>query len=299
MIVRMIQGFLMALADSVPGVSGGTVAFILGFYEKFIGSLNDLLGTSKEKRKEAVIFLIQLGSGWVVGMILAMLFITAVFERNIYEISSLFIGFIIFAIPVIIKQEKDCLKNKYFHLIFTLVGGILVVAITYFSGSSLFPNGVDLSFGKFSPLTGALIFVAGLIAISAMVLPGISGSTILMIFGLYVPITMAIKDVLHLKLEYVPALILFGLGIICGALSIVKMVKKVMERFRSQTVYCVLGLMIGSIYSICMGPTTLDVPEPALGIKEFKVLFFLLGGVVMFALEAMKKQTEKKVAKSE
>ena len=175
----------------------------------------------------------------------------------------------------------------------------MVVAITYFSGSSLFPNGVDLSFGKFSPATGALIFVAGLIAISAMVLPGISGSTMLMIFGLYVPITMAIKDVLHLKLEYVPALILFGLGIICGALSIVKLVKKVMERFRSQTVYCVLGLMIGSIYSICMGPTTLDVPEPALGIKEFKVLFFLLGGVIIFALEAMKKQTEKKVAKSE
>ena len=84
MIVRMIQGFLMALADSVPGVSGGTVAFILGFYEKFIGSLNDLLATSKEKRKEAVVFLIQLGIGWVVGMILAMLFITAIFERNIY-----------------------------------------------------------------------------------------------------------------------------------------------------------------------------------------------------------------------
>ena len=297
--MRMIQGFLMALADSVPGVSGGTVAFILGFYDKFIGSLNDLLGTSKEKRKEAIIFLIQLGIGWVVGMILAMLFITSVFERNIYEISSLFIGFIIFAIPVIIKQEKDCMKKRYVNLIFTLLGGIVVVLITYFSGSSLFPNGVDLSFGKFSPLTGALIFVAGLIAISAMVLPGISGSTMLMIFGLYVPITMAIKDVLHFKFEYVPALILFGFGIICGALSIVKLVKKVMERFRSQTVYCVLGLMIGSIYSICMGPTTLDVPEPALGMKEFKVLFFFLGGVVIFALEAMKNQTEKKAAKSE
>ena len=120
-----------------------------------------------------------------------------------------------------------------------------------------------------------------------------------MIFGLYVPITMAIKDVLHFKVEYVPALILFGLGIICGALSIVKLVKKVMERFRSQTVYCVLGLMIGSIYSICMGPTTLDVPEPAMGLKEFKVLFFLLGGVIIFVLEAMKSYTEKKATKGE
>lgn len=299
MILRMIQGFLMALADSVPGVSGGTVAFILGFYEKFIGSLNDILGTSKEKRKEAFVFLIRLGIGWAIGMILAMLFITSIFERNIYAISSVFIGFIIFAIPVIAKQEKECLKGKYGNLFFTLLGGIVVVLITYFSGTSLFPNGVDLSFGKFSPITGALVFVAGLIAISAMVLPGISGSTMLMIFGLYVPITMAIKEVLHFKFEYVPALILFGLGIICGALSIVKLVKKVMERFRSQTVYCVLGLMIGSIYSICMGPTTLDVPEPAMGLKEFKVLFFLLGGVIILALEAMKSYTEKKATKDE
>ena len=213
MIMRLIQGFLMALADSVPGVSGGTVAFILGFYEKFIGSLNDLMATSKEKRKEAIRFLFQLGIGWGVGMVLAMLFITTVFERNIYEISSLFIGFIVFAIPVIIKQEKDCMKDKYLYLIFTLLGGILVILITYFSGTSLYPNGVDLSFGKFSPVTGVFIFIAGLIAVSAMVLPGISGSTILMIFGLYVPITMAIKDVLHFKLEYVPALILFGLGL--------------------------------------------------------------------------------------
>lgn len=82
MILRMIQGFLMALADSVPGVSGGTVAFILGFYEKFIGSLNDILGTSKEKRKEAFVFLIRLGIGWAIGMILAMLFITSIFERD-------------------------------------------------------------------------------------------------------------------------------------------------------------------------------------------------------------------------
>lgn len=299
MLMRMIQGFLMALADSVPGVSGGTVAFILGFYEKFIGSLNDIMATSKEKRKEAIVFLIQLGIGWAGGMVLAMLFITAVFEKNIYAISSLFIGFILFAIPIIVKQEKDCLKHNYIYLVFTILGSILVVGITFFSGSSLFSNGVDLSFGKFSPLTGVLIFVAGLIAISAMVLPGISGSTILMILGLYVPITMAIKDVLHLKFEYIPALVLFGLGVICGALSIVKLVKKLMERFRSQTVYCVLGLMIGSIYSICMGPTTLDVPEPPLGFKEFKILFFLLGGVIIFGLEAMKNKVEKEVGKNQ
>ena len=112
----------MALADSVPGVSGGTIAFLLGFYDKFIGSLNDIISGTKEEKKESVKFLLKIGIGWIVGMALAILFITAVFESHIYQISSLFIGFIIFAIPIIVKEEKECLKGKYFPIIFEILG---------------------------------------------------------------------------------------------------------------------------------------------------------------------------------
>ena len=71
-ILNCIRGFCMALADSVPGVSGGTIAFVLGFYDKFIGSLNTLTSkkTSKDEKKEAVKFLIKLGFGWVLGFFL-------------------------------------------------------------------------------------------------------------------------------------------------------------------------------------------------------------------------------------
>ena len=61
----------MALADSVPGVSGGTIAFLLGFYDTFINSLNDIMGRDNAKRKKAFFFLIKLGVGWVIGMLLA------------------------------------------------------------------------------------------------------------------------------------------------------------------------------------------------------------------------------------
>ena len=61
----------MALADSVPGVSGGTIAFLLGFYDSFINSLNDIMGRDNAKRKKAFFFLIKLGVGWVIGMLLA------------------------------------------------------------------------------------------------------------------------------------------------------------------------------------------------------------------------------------
>ena len=79
-LLNFIRGFCMALADSVPGVSGGTIAFLLGFYDKFIKSLDDLISGSKEERKTAIFFLIKLGIGWGVGFILAMLILANVFD---------------------------------------------------------------------------------------------------------------------------------------------------------------------------------------------------------------------------
>lgn len=96
----------MALADSVPGVSGGTIAFLMGFYDNFIGSLNALISGSKQERIQAVKYLIKLGIGWAIGFCSSVLVLANVFESHIYWISSLFIGFIIFAIPVVIYEEK-------------------------------------------------------------------------------------------------------------------------------------------------------------------------------------------------
>lgn len=300
MIIRFIQGFCMALADSVPGVSGGTIAFLLGFYDKFIGSLNDLIGGTKEKRKEAIIFLMKIGVGWVIGLALAILFITSVFESHIYQISSLFIGFIIFAIPIIIKEEKECLKSKYANPIFLVIGGGFVCAISYFSGNTFLSDGVDLAAGKFGIGVGILLFIAGVVAISAMVLPGISGSTVLMIFGLYVPITTAIKDILHFKFEYILGVGIFGLGVIAGALGVVKIIKKLLEAFRSQTVYFIIGMMVGSLYSIAMGPTTIKDSNGVLkglkmlDISTFSIIFFIIGGVIILGLQLLKNFMEEK-----
>ena len=98
----------MAMADSVPGVSGGTVAFVLGFYDKFINSLNALTSKSKDmSRREALTFLAKIGVGWACGFILSVLFLSSLFEEYIYQISSLFTGFILFSIPLIIKEEKS------------------------------------------------------------------------------------------------------------------------------------------------------------------------------------------------
>ena len=285
-ILNFIRGFCMALADSVPGVSGGTIAFLLGFYDKFIGSLDSLIKGTKDERKEAIIFLIKIGIGWAVGFILAMLVLGSIFEKHIYNISSLFLGFVVFAIPLIIIEEKTEFKGKYKNIIFAIIGLVLVIAISSFSPTG--EESMNLAWGNFGIGTAVYVFVAAAIAISAMVLPGISGSTLLLIFGLYMPIVSAIKEFLHLDFSYFPILCVFGFGIITGIIAIIRLIKKALEKYRSQTLYLIVGLMIGSLYAIVLGPTTLDVPQPALTLKTFSLIFFLIGGVVILGLQKLK-----------
>lgn len=106
---------------------------------------------------------------------IAVLILTSVFESHIYYISSLFIGFIIFAIPIVIKEEKKCLGTNKKAIPFVLLGIAVVCAITYFNPVSGGNDGVNLD--HLTPGLAVFVFFAGVIAISAMVLPGISGST--------------------------------------------------------------------------------------------------------------------------
>ncbi len=287
-IINFIRGFLMAVADSVPGVSGGTIAFILGFYDKFINSINNLISGTKEERIEAIKFLFKIGIGWVVGIVLSILFIASVFEENIYFISSLFIGLIIVAIPLIIKEEKSTLKGKYYNLIYSLLGIIIVFSITYFNPLTSGGAGVSVSVDNLEFLTIVLVFVAGMIAISAMVLPGISGSTILLILGLYAAIINSVKEVITFNFEYLPVVIIFGLGILTGALLIIKVIKHVLDKYRSQTIYTIIGLMLGSLYAVVMGPQSLEIPKDSLSLSSFSIIGFLIGGLLIVGLEQLK-----------
>lgn len=276
----------MSLADSVPGVSGGTVAFLLGFYDQFIDSIDDLLVGDLEKKKKALVFLIKLGIGWVTGFISAVLVLTQVFETHIYAISSLFIGFIIFAIPIVVKEEKEALSSNKKYIFFVVIGVVIVSLITYMN--TVVSEGSGISLNHLTLGTGIYVFLAGIVAVSAMVLPGISGSTLLLIMGLYLPIITAIKDILHLDLQAFPTVFVFGCGVLAGAFGVVKLIRRALERFRAQTIYLIIGLMLGSIYAVIMGPTTLDVPQAAMGIGEFSILFFIIGGAVILGMQKLK-----------
>lgn len=284
---QFFNGICMALADSVPGVSGGTIAFIMGFYDRLIGSINDLI-YEKEKRA-AVVYLMKLGAGWIVGMISAVLVLSSAFEVHIYLVSSLFMGFIIASIPLVIKEEKDTLVSQKGSIFYAIIGALIVVGITNLNQNSHF-SGISLN-GLSIPMM-LYVYVAGIIAISAMFLPGISGSTLLLILGLYVPVISAVKELLHFNLAYLPGVAVFGLGIISGTLITVKGIKNCLERYRSQTMYTILGLMLGSLYAIVMGPASLDVPVEVLSFTNFNYITFVIGIAAVFFLQRASKRKE-------
>lgn len=282
-----INGFCMALADSVPGVSGGTVAFIMGFYDRFIGSIHNLVFQGKKDKKEAIIYLAKLGVGWIIGMILAVLVLSALFENHIYVVSSLFMGFIAASIPLIVKEEQESMSKVREGILFGILGILLVAGITWANGRL---GGATMNLAQFSVGTAVKLFFIGMIAISAMFLPGISGSTLLLIFGAYIPVITAIKGVLSLQLSYIPNLFFFGCGILAGAATVVKAIKVCLDKFRPQTIYMILGMMIGSFYAIIMGPATLQVPQAPLSFQTIRLLPVAVGLVLVLGMQKIKER---------
>ena len=286
-----LQGVAMSLADSVPGVSGGTIAFILGYYDRFIGAINDLFfaGKDKIKRKKAFFYLLKFMVGWILGFIVALKILSKVFESHIYVVCSLFLGFVLAAIPVIIIEERDVLKEKarWWHGIFAIIGAAVVVLVVYLNANRATDNVIDIT--EFGVGTGAYMMLAGAIAITAMFLPGMSGSTLMLVFGVYFQIIAGLNGVLGGDFRVVPACLCFIVGAAGGALLSVKGIRAALDRFRSQSLFLIIGMLFGSLYAILMGPTTLkENPMPMIDFGTFKVVPFMVGVAVIVGMQVIK-----------
>ena len=148
--------------------------------------------------------------------------------------------------------------------------------------------GGTFNIDNFNFATAFYVFLAASLAISAMILPGVSGSTLLLIFGIYIPIVVKIKAFLTLDFSVLPILIVFGLGMIFGIIFFTKLIRKCLEKKRSATIYAIIGMMLGSFSSIVMGPTTLEMPLKYLDFETFNIMYFILGGIIILGLEGLK-----------
>lgn len=282
-----ICGFFMALADSVPGVSGGTVAFFAGEYENFIGSFGNIIGKNPALRRQSLRFLLRLGFGWLIGIALSVSLLAELFHTHIYEVSSLFLGLVGASIPLVVFEEKSTLKAcRPWHILlfFTGVGAVVALCFLHFSLST-----------EVLTLPSALyLFVSGALAISAMVLPGISGSTLLLAFGLYVPIITGVKQLLSFDFSSFSLLLIFGTGVLAGIFCSFRGIHYLLQHHRSATVSVILGLMAGSLFAVIMGPTTLAKPLPPLTFSTASIGLFLLGILIVTGFAIAKTIVQKR-----
>lgn len=210
MLINFFNGMVMAIADSVPGVSGGTLAFILGFYDKFIDSLHEFFGSQGEKRRQAFKYLFNLGLGWIFGLLLSIFFLSELFQREIYFMTSVFLGLTLMSLPFLISTEIKILRENKEDFYFIFLGLLIVVVLVIFRGKSKFIGDFDLI--NPNVFDYIYLFLAGGLAISAMVLPGISGSSILLIAGVYIPVVEALGEVMRFNFDKLMPLIVMTLG---------------------------------------------------------------------------------------
>ena len=288
MILTAFHCFCMALADSAPGVSGGTIAFILGFYDRFLDALHALFGRDRAARKNAVIYLLKLGIGWAVGMIACVLVLSRLFEEHIYFMSNLFLGLTLASFPFVIRAERRVLRGQARNAPFAVFGALLVVLLTLLRANTM---GMSVRFAGAPVWMLGYLFLSGAVAITAMVLSGISGSTILLIAGVYLPAVPAVKAFLSLDFSVFPGLCALGLGVIAGVGLSIHAIRAALRKYHSQMVWLILGLMAGSLCIIAMGPASLDRPQPPIGPQTLDWLGPLLVAAFLLALESMRRWT--------
>lgn len=244
---NVLRGALIGMAELVPGISGGTVALVVGVYPRLLdtgahivdGMRSAILGKGRAVRTRAAF---RHADWWLLGLLalgmLAMVFTMAGvlgdFVENQPEISSgLFFGMVAASIFVPLSMARRVPGGRTWVLALLLVVG----AVLAFSLTSL-PRG-DISDPSY-----LLVFVAAAVAICALVLPGMSGSFLLMAMGLYVPTMAAVDD---RNLTY---LLVFAAGAVVGIALFVKVLDRLMEDFRKPTLIVMVGLMIGSLRAL-------------------------------------------------
>ena len=141
---------------------------------------------------------------------------------------------------------------------------------------------------------GMVIIVPAVRAVADWFDVDISGSSILLIAGVYLPTIQAIHSFLRLQLDVVPGLCALGFGVIAGVGLSIHAIRAALRSCRSQMVWLILGLMLGSLYAIANGPASLDTPLPPLDAATFQLPAFLLGTAILLALEGLKKATKRR-----
>lgn len=246
--IIFIKGMLMGIADLIPGVSGGTIALITGVYRDLITALNNInfknifnnLFKNFKLHKFDLLSALILGIG--LSIILFSNLILFLLENYNNQISSFFFGLIICSIYVLLKKIKHL---KTYDIVLLLFSGFIVYQLLKLNS---YEQEINLTY----------IFICGFLCSSAMILPGISGSYILLILGAYKFLLEKLNTVFVVNSDSYLYLITFVSGAILGVLTFSRFIKWLFKSFEDKTLIVLIGFILGSVANIIPSNETND-----------------------------------------
>lgn len=276
----LLGGAGIGVASVVPGVSGGTIAVVIRLYDRILEAVGNLRGKPYGLRGNLV-FLAQLAVGLAAG-VLGFSFLMGILMTHIPDQTRMwFVGLIAGSVPFLVTQFERP-KLRPWHALGFLAGFGVMLAFLFASQgmSSALGDSPSSAFELVGAVEVVVLFSAGALAAAAMVVPGISGSFLLLALGLYEAVLGAVRSF------DIPFLLVFGLGVLAGIVLISKLIAFLLRRFRNATFACILGLVVGSVPAI--------VPDFSSGEGIPGSILALALGVAMSLLLGSRKKSPKK-----
>lgn len=255
----ILKGMVIGIANIIPGVSGGTMMVAMGIYDKLIHCITHIF----IEFKKSVLFLLPIAVGMVIAVVGSSFGIEMLFAKFPMQTNLLFVGLVIGGLPAIWKKVKGK-SIRSGHLLVFLVFLAFVVGMAFLGETD--GKAADVSFTLINVLK---LFGIGVIASATMVIPGVSGSMVLMLLGYYNTIISAISDFFRALAAFdmdgilvgIGILAPFGIGVVIGVLAIAKLIEFIFNKFPLYAYWAIIGLIVASPIAIIAkaGPLSFTV----------------------------------------
>lgn len=274
----ILRGVVIGIANAIPGVSGGTMMVSMGIYDKLIYSVTHLFKQPVKSIKTLLPYFIGMAIG-IVGLAFA---IVAMFEHIPFQTCMLFIGLILGGVPILTGHLKGVRFNLSHAVVFLIFFGSIIL-LQIFGG-----QGSDVAL-TVTPISLFKLVLVGIVAAATMVIPGVSGSMMLMTMGYYYPVIGSVKDfitalvafdapkIIHICMILIP----FGIGVVVGIFAVAKLIEMLMDKYEALTYCGIMGLVVAS-------PVVILMSAPLAGMSVVTVLTgtvtFVVGVVIALCL---------------
>lgn len=235
-ITNVLKGIVIGIANAIPGVSGGTMMVIMKVFDRLLGAVS--LNLKKLKENFWFLFTIIIGMG--IGVILSAKVLNICFENFYVQTQFFFMGVVLGSLPMIYKEATKDKKLAPLHILPFAIGLGVIIGVTIISSSI---SGVSV-YTELSTTTFIYLVIISLVAAAAMIMPGLSGSLVLLILGGYQTVIQAVDEM------NIPILIPVAIGVILGIVLCAKLITICLKKWQRGTYAVILGLIVGSFYAI-------------------------------------------------